>query len=781
MLYILYFYKYFCVNIKMYKTTVSILVLFIALVYSNTKGQNIDSLRNVLTKTETDSLKINILLEIAEIQEENDSALYYAEEALKYAEAIENSEKIAEANMLLAYIYTDLDFTEKIIDYYKKAEQYYAKTNNISTLSEIYKNIGFAYENNGDYGNAGKYYLKALKIIETLNNDIELARILSNIGSVYFKQEQYEGALKYWNRTLIKVKQLDYAEGISITLSNIGNVYLEKFNKKDSTTFHFLDEAENHYSQGLDIATEANDSSTMYLIYNNIGNLYKQKKEIKKALLYYKKALIIAKNEKNTYNQVLVLGNIGDIFSDNKKYKKAIESLKKAEIIAKENKYYELQVNIFFNFAFAYDKLKNYKEAYNYQERYVSLSDSLKNDDIAKSFAENEKKYNYEKREKENEKLKITNQLQEEKNTKQRLFLIASIVGLLLLSFLAIAILRGYRQKRRANELLEKQKTQILDKNTELVHLNEEISSQRDEIEAQRDLVSIQKNQIEHIHTEVTHSIKYAQRIQTSILPKKDILDNNFTDSFVLFKPKDVVSGDFYWFTHSEEEDITIATAADCTGHGVPGAFMSMLGVSFLKEIVNKEYITNTGLILKKLRKEIINALQQKGETGEQKDGMDMALIAFNHKTKVLQFSGANNPVYIVSDELNILTKGTEYKTFLEENNEKGKNLYEIKPDKMPIAIYLKMDRFITHEVQLKDGDMVYMSSDGYADQFGGPKGKKLKYKPFKRLLLENSCKDLEFQHNELDKYIEDWKAYTDEDGEVYEQVDDICIVGLKI
>ncbi len=763
----------------MQKTTVTLLFLLTSLFQYNANAQNIDSLRKVLNNIEIDSLKFNILIEIAQNEEETDSSLFYAEKALRIAEVIENKEKEAEANVLLAYIYTDLEFSEKVVEYFTKAEKYYLKTKNNEKLSEIYKNIGFAYETDGDYGNAGKFYLKALKTIETLNNNIELARILNNIGSVYFKQEQYTGALKYWNRALIKVKQLNYDKGISILLMNIGNVYLAKYNKNDSTSFHYLDDAETHYSNSLEIAQQTNDSSTIYLVYNNIGNLYKTKKDISKSLLFYKKALRIANKLNNSFNQVEVLSNIGDIFSDNKKYNKAIESLKKAEKIALENKYYSLLENIYFNYSYAYERLNNFKNAYSYQNKYVNLRDSLKNDDIAKSFAKNEKKYNYEKREKENEKLKITNQLQEEKNTKQRLFLIASIVGLLLLSFLAIAILRGYRQKRRANELLEKQKTQILDKNTELVHLNEEISLQRDEIEAQRDLVSTQKNQIEHIHTEVTHSIKYAQRIQTSILPKKQILDNNFTDSFILFKPKDVVSGDFYWFT--QMDDITIATAADCTGHGVPGAFMSMLGVSFLKEIVNKEYITNTGLILKKLRKEIINALQQKGETGEQKDGMDMALIAFNHKTKILQFSGANNPVYIVSDELNILSEGTEVKTFLNENNEKGKNLYEIKPDKMPIAIYLKMDKFKTHEIQLKGGDMVYMSSDGYADQFGGPKGKKLKYKPFKRLLLENSCKNLEFQHNELDKYIENWKAYTDENGEIYEQVDDICVVGLKI
>jgi len=765
----------------MYKTTV-LLVLFLIFFCSNSKGQNTDSLLNILTKTEIDSAKINILLEIANIEEESDSALHYAEEALKYAEITENKEKIAEANITLAYIYTDLDFTEKVIKYYNKAEKYYLKTKNNEKLYEIYKNIGQTYEYDDNLKDAGTYYLKALKIIESLdNNKIELARILNNIGSIYYKQNQLNGAEKYWNRALIKVQQLDYSKGIATIMSNLGNVSLEKYDIDSTNTYHYVAEAENKFSKALTIAEDINDSSIILLINNNIGNLYFKQKKYSKALLYYKKSYFIAKEELNKQNEVMSLINIANVFMNLKQYSKTIKTYNKALIIAKENNYRNLLIDIYSNLSSILEKSGKYKESLQYYALYDSLTGIVFDESIAEAYTKNEKKYNYEKREKENEKLKIVNQLQEEKNTKQRLFLIASIVGLLLLSFLAIAILRGYRQKRKANELLEKQKNAITMANKELNQQNEEISSQRDEIEAQRDLVSQQKNQIELIHTEVTHSIKYAQRIQTSILPKKNILDKNFTDSFILFKPKDVVSGDFYWFTHVEQENITIVTAADCTGHGVPGAFMSMLGVSFLKEIVNKEYITNTGLILKKLRKEIINALQQKGETGEQKDGMDMALVAFNHKTKVLQFSGANNPVYIVSDKLNILTEHTEYKTFLDENNVKGKNLYEIKPDKMPIAIYLKMDRFKTHEIQLKDGDMVYMSSDGYADQFGGPKGKKLKYKPFKRLLLNNSCKDLEFQHNELDKYIEDWKAYTDENGEVYEQVDDICVVGLKI
>ena len=254
-------------------------------------------------------------------------------------------------------------------------------------------------------------------------------------------------------------------------------------------------------------------------------------------------------------------------------------------------------------------------------------------------------------------------------------------------------------------------------------------------------------------------------------MPDGIILNKYFDEHFVLFKPRDVVSGDFYWVTHVEDQ--TIVTAADCTGHGVPGAFMSMLGVSFLREIVINEYITHPGVILRKLRKVIINALKQKEETGDSKlgssnnDGMDMALISINHKTNMMQYAGANNPLYIINPNR---------KEWPKEAFPFGVNLggAEIKPDKMPISIYKKMDKFITHEIQLEKGDQLYMFSDGFADQFGGPKGKKFKYKPFKQMLLENADKSMKEQKEILAQIFENWK------GDL-EQIDDVVVLGIKI
>jgi len=297
------------------------------------------------------------------------------------------------------------------------------------------------------------------------------------------------------------------------------------------------------------------------------------------------------------------------------------------------------------------------------------------------------------------------------------------------------------------------------------------------ELKKANDEITRQKEEIEDIHKEISDSINYAQKIQETVLPTVHILEDNLSDYFVLFKPKDKVSGDFYWWTHTA--DHTVITAADCTGHGVPGAFMSMLGVSFLREIVIKERITNTGEILSRLRTQIIKALKQTGESGTQKDGMDMAIISINHKSGTVQFSGANNPLYLIlNSKLQILNEESNSAIKLCDNSklkiQNSKLLYEVKPDKMPIAIYEKMDAFTAHEIQLQKGDQLYMFSDGFADQFGGPKGKKFKYKPFKRLLLENVHKPMTEQKEILNQAFENWRGKE-------EQIDDVVVLGIKI
>ncbi|MFH2096167.1 MAG: SpoIIE family protein phosphatase, partial [Bacteroidota bacterium] len=296
--------------------------------------------------------------------------------------------------------------------------------------------------------------------------------------------------------------------------------------------------------------------------------------------------------------------------------------------------------------------------------------------------------------------------------------------------------------------------------------------------QTQKDEIQLKKDQIEEIHLELKDSIKYAQRIQSAMLPDDRISNEIMPEHFVLFKPRDIVSGDFYWMTAAK--DRLIVAAADCTGHGVPGAFMSMLGISFLNEIVNKEYISDTGNILSNLRSRIIQSLKQKGEFGEQKDGMDIAMFSIDMDGLTASFSGANNPLYLIREGSPVDIGIAEDSLKLVE--ERNKTLYEVAPDKMPIAIYEKMNHFKVQQIRLQKGDILYVFSDGFADQFGGPNGKKFKYKPFKQLLLNISDNSMSEQRGLLDSAIETWKAHIDETtGKKFEQVDDIVIVGVRI
>jgi len=324
----------------------------------------------------------------------------------------------------------------------------------------------------------------------------------------------------------------------------------------------------------------------------------------------------------------------------------------------------------------------------------------------------------------------------------------------------------------------QKSNNLLAEKNIKLNQLIEEITSQRDEIETQRDEIATQRdrvaeqNEIITIQNEnIKDSINYAKKIQNAVLPEKELITQIFKNHFIIYKPKDVVSGDFYWVT--EIDNYKIAVVSDCTGHGVPGGFMSMLGVSFLNEIINKNKGFDAANILNELRKYTIDALKQHGNVGEQSDGMDLSICVVNKNTKELDYAGANNSIYIVSKN-NLLEQNKDRIREYEctENDIKNK-LYQVLPDKMPISYYVKMNNFNNIKIKLQPNDCVYMFSDGYADQFGGNKGRKLGYKRLRKTILKNSYKDLTEQHTLFIDTLNDWQGN-------YEQIDDITVFAFK-
>ncbi len=343
-----------------------------------------------------------------------------------------------------------------------------------------------------------------------------------------------------------------------------------------------------------------------------------------------------------------------------------------------------------------------------------------------------------------------------------RWWFIVSMVLVLAASIFLFIRLREKQLKARNEELerlvkertheIEQQKAAIEAKNAELEQQQEEIIMQRDEIVKQRDVAEKQRDAIAKQQEEIMDSIYYAKRIQAAILPPKQNIRKFLPEHFVLYLPRDIVSGDFYWIKEIGDEIVVVA--ADCTGHGVPGAFMSMLGSALLDEIVLRaDNKLDAGKILDGLRAGVVNALHQTGKVEEAKDGMDLALYILNPNKQHLQFAGAFNPLYII----------------------RGDELIELKADRKPIGIFEDVDTpFTTRYFKPQKGDLLYTFSDGYASQFGGPKGKKFKFTRFKKVFMTIKDKPMDKQKAILDKVLKNWS------GVKYEQVDDIIIIGVK-
>jgi len=357
------------------------------------------------------------------------------------------------------------------------------------------------------------------------------------------------------------------------------------------------------------------------------------------------------------------------------------------------------------------------------------------------------------------------------------------IIGLTLIlavsGYIIILFKKSYDNERT---VIEEQKKLIEEQNINISNKNEEIITQRDEIITQLEMTEEQRDIISEQNNEITSSITYARNIQEALLPQTSTFNRWFTDSFTYYVPRDIVSGDFYWI--KEQEEGLFFAVGDCTGHGVPGAFMSIMSISLLNEIISDKSISSPAKVLFNLRKMIIENLQQNRTKNETKqpatvnDGLDIALCFYNKTSNTLSFSGANNSMYLIRENSQPSYDGGNCKTV----KGSGFKLFEIKPDKMPVGIYPNMGEYKTTEIQLYKNDQIILSTDGFADQFGGEKGKKYKSKYFKQALLKLSEYPLEEQKQQLDSIINDWMKHKNEEtGQYYEQIDDICIMSVKV
>lgn len=579
-------------------------------------------------------------------------------------------------------------------------------------------NMALIYQYEGNYKKALEKFLVALELSEPGQKDIGkaeadsfLIQIYNSVGNNFSMQERRDEGLEYYKKALEMAKEKGMKKFEATVLGNIGNIFYYKSYDFESEQWDTagLNNTLDYYSRAVEIHRENNDSAQMISPLMNIALVQIELGKIKEALDTLMKLKEICTQRNDIANLVFVYSNIAQAYLVSENLPEALKNFDKSVELAGTINDRSTIMGIYAMISQAYAQRNNYQEAYGYYVKYSELKDSLLNAESTRSVSEMQAKYETEKKEKQLE-------VQSHELHKKQLLVYAASLGLFLMVLLAVVIFRGYRQKQKSNEIITRQKIMVEEKNRN-----------------------------------ITDSIQYASRIQSAILPGQDTFQLMFPDSFIFYRPRDIVSGDFYWF--SEKEGHKMLAVADCTGHGVPGAMMSMVGSSLLHQIVNEKTISNPSEVLTELDRQVIRSLKQKGAEGESREGMDIGFIDINNETGLLRFSGANRPLYVLRN---------------------GK-LEEVEGSKYPIgSIMRKTKIFGLRETQLRKGDCIYLATDGISDQFGEKSNKKFMTRRFRESLLTIYREPMQKQKEDLIKIIDEWRGR-------YEQIDDICVIGVRI
>jgi len=591
----------------------------------------------------------------------------------------------------------------------KYTENYklYLSKSNLRNASDFLNKIAVIYWKRNHFEKSTEYYLKSLELNKKLGNENGMAGININLGSIYYDLGEYQKSVDcilqaIATRRKEKNKKTG-RENLFNALSNIASP-LKKLKK--------YDEAIKYLKEALSYAKEINNLEKMSIFYLQLAEVYElagNKKESKKYmdeyLIFYKQK---KKNELQESNMAM----------ENEKLR--------VEQIALEKKLKELELQ-----KKTEELEKTVKEVKIYHSKTDSLANTLSKEQLAK---------------------KIIKQQAKEAQLNQQRNMIILVFIILIVLIIAILFLYAFYQKKKANTKLEEKNNVIKKANDELADKNEEILSHQNQIIAQKDVLNENNKELNKKNNQIMESIKYAKLIQTAMLGGETLLNKYIPESFILFKPKDIVSGDFYWYAKVDNK-LLIATI-DCTGHGVPGAFMSLIGANLLNQIVLNNKIISPKQILEELHIGINESLNQ-AKTGND-DGMDASIIVIDEKAKTLNFAGAQNPIFIIKD--NILT--------------------EIEADEISVggSYRGKNEEFTNKEIKLTGDNYIYSFSDGYQDQFGGKRDKKFMLKRLKNTLLEIHKKNMREQKEILEQTIESWKGKTNT-----KQTDDILVIGIRI
>jgi tetratricopeptide (TPR) repeat protein len=687
---------------------------------------------NKIQETEGEQEKSKVYLEIADTLKSikaHSNALGFYEQSMKIEQNQGNKENVADILKNIGDVYLDSGLYNSSIENYEKSLNLKEDLGDKDGVSDALSNIGNVYETTYDLNKAIDYYEQSADVKDNINDKDGLSDIMDNIGNIYYRQQYLEKSIDSYKKSAELNEQLNKQEHLGSNYNKLGNAYFKMGN---------YDEARKYYERSLEVKEVTGNKKDLSMTYNNMGNLNYNQSKYKKALNYYEKSLDLKDVVDYDYGKAVSLFNLGNTYRQMNVYPKAIEQFEASKEVCIENNYEELlakNIKVLSELYFevnATEKADEYKALLavsDYAD--VDTDEPVIESMVVGEMGESEKVIKFltdevlrqkemvelQAREREREN-KISSQRLRIKNLqikRQRILMVSLGIVIALILVALFLFYRQIIQKKRANITLTEKNT-VISKQQKLI----------------------------------TDNIKSASVIQKAALPPDEFVNTEIPEYFVLNMPKDIVSGDFYWMDRREHR--VFLAVADCTGHGVQGAVVSMLGIALLNEIVNKSFSKNPGEILDQLSIKIKQSLHQSGDIEEIREGMDIVLLKIDKKTNRFEFAGANNPVYIVRND----------------------EVIEHKGDRNPIGYYSKGTLFETRKLDLQKGDSLYMFSDGYMDQLGGDDLKKFLPKRFRSLLIEIEDKPMAERKEILKKRFNDWR------GE-YQQVDDIIVMGIKV
>jgi tetratricopeptide (TPR) repeat protein len=744
-------------------------LFFVSLIHLNAQNRRLDSLKQELKTARHDSTRCNVLTLLIEAapdgewEKYNEDLKTVSEKNIRFTKnnpTLQNVFKRHYAAYLnnVGFIYNNKGEIDTALSFFNKSLEIKKEINDLSGMAFGYSNLGYIFHNKGNTDKALEYYLKSLEMGEKAKDKVAAANSLNNIAGIFENKGDILKAIEFYQKSLKYREEINEPKGVAMSLNNLANIYKRQGD---------MDKALDYYLKSLKIRETIGDKISTATSLNNLGTLYFLKKDFKTSRNYHYQSLKIREEIGDKKGIANSLANIGNIYIQQEKPDSALALFERSVKLSEELEDKKALAGVFCNMSRAFSKKNDFQRAKIYGEKslelskgirnpenikdasellyiiykkqnnisaalkmhelFIAMRDSINNKETRKASLRSQFKYEYEKKETEAraaakaEKEKIELAAHEEK--KQQSIIIYSVIsGLILLGIFSIFIFRSLQQNKRANKI---------------------ISAQKHEVEEQKDL-------IEEKQKEIVDSINYAKRLQTAILPPKEYIDKYLPDNFVFYRPKDIVAGDFYWMEHLD--NITMIAAADSTGHGVPGALVSVVCSTALNRAALEFGLRKPGDLLDKATEIVLETFAKSGE--EIKDGMDVSLLAIDHLNRKIYWSGANNPLWY----------------FGENKNE----IIEITANKQPVGKSEKRVPFTTHEIPYSEGSIFYLMTDGYPDQFGGPKGKKFKHKQLSEILINQSSGNLQAQKAELENKFNNWKGNL-------EQVDDVCIIGIRL